>query len=87
MREWVDEDGHHWGACIDLPTLGMERYQRYAKFPRPPNPTDAVHGYPVSPRDHKRRVEHQPPPQIVNQWRALELITHWEATRISRGKL
>lgn len=86
-ESWTDEEGHYWGACDGLPSLGVDSKHRYAKFPRTSNETDDGHGYPVSARDRRHEVEHTPPNNVVMQWEEMELISRREAIAIMRRKL
>lgn len=84
---WVDSKGSYWGACIGLPQLGLGKSQRYAKFPATRNAGEPFHGYPVSTTDHKRSVDHKPPPEVLASWTSTGVLQKRDALLILRGKL
>lgn len=83
---WLCGDHHNWGIRAGLEIVGMNE-ERVAKFPRPSNQHDDRHGYPVSARDHNRRWEHRPPPELTSAWVTAQLISPFEKNRIDKGKV
>jgi hypothetical protein len=61
--------------------------QALAKFPDPPNASDAWHGYPISALDPKCDFAHRPEFELIDRWEAAGLIDDTQAARIRRGKV
>ena len=83
---WRDGRPQLWGLLPGLRVIGSDG-ERMAKFPDPPNPHDAWHGYPVSAQDPRREFEHRPEFDLIDRWEAAGLIDGTQAARIRRGKV
>lgn len=85
-NSWLCSKEHNWGLRPGLAEIGTNG-ECIAKFPRPSNPADERHGYPVSAGDRRRELEHRPPVPVTADWRARGLITDSQKARIDRGKV
>lgn len=83
---WLCSNRHNWAILPSLQVVGMND-ERIAKFPRPSNPGDDRHGYPVSAQDHNRQWDHRPPPELTSIWASARLISDFEKNRIDKGKV
>lgn len=79
---WNDSKGDYWGVKKDGSSIGNGD-ERVAKFPKPVNPIDPWHGYPVM----TGRKNDKPSLKIIDNWLKIKYIDRILARRIKLGKV